>query len=362
MTKQELLATIRKHIREVTAEEASTRQESVLLDVREKPEFEAGHVPGATHLSRSYLEIKVEQMFPDRSTPIVTYCGGGTRSLLAADTLHRMGYQNVVSMTGGFRGWKGKGYEIATPKGLNEQQLQRYARHLSIPEVGVAGQQKLLNARVLLVGAGGLGSPCALYLAAAGVGRIGIVDFDRVDASNLQRQILHGTSQLGRNKTESAKQRLSDLNPDVDVRIYSEKLTSENIGSLLDGYQIVVDGCDDFATRYLVNEYCMRNRLTLVHGSVDTFSGQVAVFDHGHSCYQCLYAQPPSSDQAPSCAEAGVLGVVPGIVGSLQANEVIKLILERNDSLRGQLLCFDALDLTTKKIKLNRDSNCKICS
>jgi molybdopterin/thiamine biosynthesis adenylyltransferase/rhodanese-related sulfurtransferase len=355
-------------IDEVDVERAHELHETadapLFLDVREQTEWDEGHIPGAVHIARGWLESRIEQAEPDRARPIVIYCAVGNRSAFAARTLEELGYQDVASMAGGINDWKRHGYPLEVPAGpLSREQLTRYSRHLLIPEVGVEGQQKLLTSRVLLIGAGGLGSPAALYLAAAGVGTLGIVDADIVDETNLQRQVLHSTASLGEPKVESAERRLRELNPDVTVKTYKEQLTSENIERILgDRWDVIVDGADNFPTRYLVNDAAVFHDIPLVHGSIFRFEGQVTVFKpHEGPCYRCLFPQPPPPELAPSCAEGGVLGVLPGVVGSLQANEAIKLVLELGEPLVGRLLLFDAQTTTFTEVALRRDPDCPVC-
>jgi molybdopterin/thiamine biosynthesis adenylyltransferase len=302
-------------------------------------------IPGSTFVPRGHLESQIENKLPDRDAPVVIYCAGGTRSAFAAKTLQELGYSDVVSMAGGFGRWKNEGRPWVTPAVLNPEQRTRYHRHILLPEVGEAGQQKLLESKVLLLGAGGLGSPAALYLAAAGVGTLGIVDMDVVDASNLQRQILHNVERIGDRKVDSAKKTLTALNPDVNVVTYDVRFGADNILDIIDDYDVVVDGTDNFPTRYLLNDASLLKRIPVVHGSIFRFEGQVTVFDpYNGPCYRCLLPEPPPPELAPSCAEAGVLGVLPGIVGSVQALEAIKLLLGLGDPLRGRLLAYDALE------------------
>jgi molybdopterin/thiamine biosynthesis adenylyltransferase len=284
--------------------------------------------------------------------------------VFGAKTLADLGYENVVSLAGGYTDWKRNGYPTQLPRTLDGEKRARYSRHLLIPEVGVEGQLKLLQSRVLLIGAGGLGSPAGLYLAAAGVGRIGIVDDDRVDASNLQRQIAHSTETLGEWKADSAKRTLQALNPDVEVITYKERITSENVDRILaDGWDVIVDGADNFPTRYLINDASVFHDIPVVHGSIFRFEGQVSVFKpHEGPCYRCLFPQPPPPELAPSCAEGGVLGVLPGIIGSLQASETLKLCMGIGDSLAGRLLLFDALSTEFSEVTLRRDPDCPVCS
>ena len=363
-TYRELLAVVRNEIDEIGAAEARERHgEALYVDVRERDEWEEGVIPGAIHIPRGRLESRIEGLVPDRSTEIVLYCSVGSRSVFAAKALDEMGYEHVTSLAGGFTEWKRNGYEFETPHTLTPDQHRRYSRHLLIPEVGEAGQQRLLAGRVLLIGAGGLGSPASLYLAAAGVGTLGIVDADVVDDSNLQRQIVHSTESLGEAKVASAKRTIQALNPDVDVKTYEERLTSENIERILgDGWDVIVDGADNFPTRYLVNDASVWHEIPVVHGSIYRFEGQVTVFSPGEGpCYRCLFPMPPPPELAPSCAEGGVLGVLPGIVGSLQANEALKLLLGIGESLQGRLLLLDALGTTVDEVAVKRDATCPVC-
>src|SRR3954454_1085119 len=366
-TYRELLAQVKDEIDEVPASDVLERLEGadrpLLLDVRELDEWQEGALPGALHLERGNLESRVEALIPDRSREIVVYCAAGARSAFAAKSLTDLGYTNVSSMIGGFTDWKRNGYAFVTPRTLTPAQRGRYSRHILIPEVGEEGQQKLLDARVLLIGAGGLGSPSSLYLAAAGVGTLGIVDADIVDDSNLQRQIVHSTNTLGEPKVLSAKRALEALNPDVNVVTYEERLTSENVERILaDGWDVIVDGADNFPTRYLVNDASVWHDIPVVHGSIYRFEGQVTVFKPGDGpCYRCLFPEPPPAELAPSCAEGGVLGVLPGIIGSLQANEALKLALGIGEPLIGRLLLFDALSAQLNEVKLRRDPECPVC-
>jgi sulfur-carrier protein adenylyltransferase/sulfurtransferase len=364
---QELMSEARKDVPELSAQQVNdlltnNGKSHVILDVRESDEWRQGHLAGAVPLPRGFLEIKVETAIPDKNTPIIAYCAGGVRSLLAGKMLKEMGYQNVTSMTGGYNAWKNGGFKWVQDFQYTPEQLIRYSRHFLLPEVGEDGQAKLLQARVLMVGAGGLGSPSAYYLAAAGVGTIGIIDNDVVDISNLQRQILHANDRVGMPKVESAKKTLEGLNPDVKVIPYQAKLTSENIMEILKEYDLVVDGCDNFPTRYLVNDACVLAGKPNVHGSIFQFEGQATVFYPGKGpCYRCLYPEPPPAEMAPSCAEAGVLGVLPGLIGTIEALEAIKIILGKGDSLIGRLLCFNTLTMEINDLKLRRDSNCPLC-
>ena len=365
-TFQQLMDEARKEIREVTVQDAKELLENngkfVLLDVREKDEYREGHLERAVSLPRGFLEIKVETTVPEKSTPIIAYCAGGVRSLLAAKALREMGYRDVVSMSGGYTAWKAAGYKWVQDYQFTPDQLIRYSRHFLLPEVGEEGQAKLLKAKVLMVGAGGLGSPSAYYLAAAGVGTMGIIDNDVVDLSNLQRQILHSNDRVGMPKTESAKMTLQALNPDVKIIPYQEKLTSQNIMEIIKDYDIIVDGCDNFPTRYLVNDACVLAKKPNVHGSIFQFEGQASVFYPGKGpCYRCLYPEPPPPEMAPSCQEAGVLGVLPGLIGVIQALETIKLILGKGDTLVGRLLCFNTLTMEISTLKLKADRACPMC-
>ena len=365
-TFKQIMDEARREIPEVSVEDVRARLERepgvALLDVREKDEYREGHLEGAVSLPRGFLEIRVEETVPDKRRPIVAYCAGGTRSLIAARTLKEMGYTNVVSMTGGFTAWKNAGLPFRQDHQFTQEQLTRYSRHFMLPEVGEAGQAKLLAAKVLLLGAGGLGSPTALYLAAAGVGTLGIVDHDVVDLSNLQRQILHTNDRIGMPKVESARLTLEALNPDVRVVMHPERLSSENALEIFKDYDIIVDGCDNFPTRYLVNDACVLANKPNVHGSIFQFDGQASVFYPGKGpCYRCLYPEPPPAEMAPSCAEAGVLGVLPGLIGTIQALETIKLILGKGDPLVGKLICFNTLTMEIATLNLKRDAGCPMC-
>jgi adenylyltransferase/sulfurtransferase len=362
---RDLLSAARAVVPEVTVDEVHGRARDprrVILDVRERYEFEEGHLAGAVHLSKGFLEINIEDTVPDRSTPITLYCAGGIRSLLGGRSLQDLGYENVESMAGGYQAWKAKGYDFVVPRTLSAEQRQRYSRHLLIPEVGEAGQAKLLDAKVLLIGAGGLGSPAALYLAAAGVGTLGLLDFDTVDMSNLQRQIIHTQDRVGMAKTESARIAIAALNPDVNVVEHREMLSSENAVQLFSQYDIIVNGCDNFPTRYLANDAALFAEKPLVDGGIFRFEGQVTtVLPFKSPCYRCRYPAPPPPEEAPSCAEAGVLGVLPGIVGLLQATEVVKLIIGAGEPLAGRLLHVDALDMRFREFRVPRDPHCPVC-
>jgi molybdopterin/thiamine biosynthesis adenylyltransferase/rhodanese-related sulfurtransferase len=363
---RDLLKTTKARIREVDTAGAAdevARPGTVVLDVREPDEYEQGALPGAVHIPRGHLESQVEGKIPDRGAHLVVYCAGGTRSAFAADTLAQLGYTDVVSMAGGFNKWKDEGRAWTTPASLTADQRNRYQRHLLLPEVDVAGQQKLLRSKVLLLGAGGLGSPAALYLAAAGVGTIGMIDMDVVDESNLQRQILHNMERIGERKVDSAKKTLTALNPDVDVVTYDVRLAADNVLDVFAGWDVIVDGTDNFPTRYLVNDASVKLDIPVVHGSIFRFEGQASVYlPHQGPCYRCQVPEPPPAELAPSCAEAGVLGVLPGIIGSIQAMETIKLLLGLGDPLAGRLLAYDALEGSFRTFKVNRDPQCAACS
>jgi sulfur-carrier protein adenylyltransferase/sulfurtransferase len=363
---RELLNQTKAQIREVDTEGAESARAvpgTVLLDVREPDEHEQGAIPGAIHIPRGQLESNIEHKITDKDTPVVIYCAGGTRSAFAAKTMQELGYSDVVSMMGGFNRWKDEGRDWATPRVLTPEQRNHYQRHLLLPEVGEDGQLKLLDARVLLLGAGGLGSPAALYLAAAGVGTIGIVDMDVVDQSNLQRQILHNFDRIGERKVDSAKKTLTALNPDVDVIAYDTRLDASNVVDIIRDYDVVIDGADNFPSRYLLNDASLKTGVTVIHGSIFRFEGQATVFKpHDGPCYRCMLPEPPPAELAPSCAEAGVLGVLPGIVGSIQALEAIKVILGIGDPLVGRLLAYDSLEQSFRTFKVRRDPHCPACS
>ena len=363
---RDLLQSAKAKIREddtASAEEALARPGAVVLDVREADEYEQGALPGAVHIPRGFLESQVEGKIADRGAPIVVYCAGGTRSAFAAETLGQLGYSDVVSMAGGFNRWKDEGRAWTTPASLSAEQRNRYQRHLLLPEVDVAGQTKLLASKVLLIGAGGLGSPAALYLAAAGVGTLGVIDMDVVDASNLQRQILHNMDRIGDRKVDSAKKTITAMNPDVNVVTYDVRLGADNVMQIFEGYDVIVDGTDNFPTRYLVNDASLKLDIPVVHGSIFRFEGQVSVYQpHQGPCYRCQVPEPPPAELAPSCAEAGVLGVLPGIIGSIQAMETIKLLLGLGEPLVGRLLAYDALEESFRTFKVNRDPGCAACS
>ena len=336
----------------------------VLVDVRETDEWDAGHLPGARHVPRGHLESRIEGAAPDRSQRVVLYCASGNRSALAAHTLRdQLGYEHVESLTGGITLWKDRGYEVEVPRALTKEQRERYSRHLLVPEIGLEGQTKLLDAKVLLLGAGGLGSPTALYLAAAGVGTLGIVDDDDVDLSNLQRQVIHTTDGIGTAKVDSAERAVRELNPDVHVVKYKTRLDASNIMDIIPGYDVIVDGVDNFPTRYLLNDATVRLQIPVVSASILGFDGQLSVFKpYDGPCYRCLYPVPPPAELAPSCGANGVLGVLPGTMGLLQATEVVKLVVGAGEPLIGRLLLYEALGATFTELKVRRDPECPICS
>ena len=362
----EVLRQIKSRIDEVDPAEVREQASNgaVVVDVREVDEWSTGHVPGAKHVPKSYLETRIEGAAPDRSQHVILYCQSGNRSAWAARTLiEDLGYEHVESMTGGITLWKDRGYDVEVPRSLTVEQRERYSRHLLLPEVGAEGQQKLLDAKVLLLGAGGLGSPAALYLAAAGVGTLGIVDNDVVDLSNLQRQVIHSNDRIGVPKVDSAEMTINALNPDVTVIKHAIRLGPENIMEILPGYDIVVDGLDNFPTRYLLNDASVRLQIPVVSAAILGFEGQLSVFKpYDGPCYRCLFPVPPPAELAPSCGANGVLGVLPGTMGLLQATEVIKLIIGEGDPLIGRLLMYDALAATTSEVKVRRDPGCPICS
>ena len=357
---RDLLAQAKSTITEVDTADAASRIERgvIVLDVREPDEYEQGALPSALHIPRGHLEAQIETKIVDKSAPIVVYCAGGVRSAFAAKTLAELGYTDVVSMSGGFGKWKDEGRAWKTPATLNAEQKIRYQRHLLLPEVGIEGQAKLLASKVLMLGAGGLGSPAALYLAAAGVGTIGIVDMDEVDASNLQRQILHNIDRVGDRKVDSAKKTLTMLNPDVNVVTYDTRLEANNIMDIIKGYDVIVDGADNFPSRYLLNDASVKLGIPVVHGSIFRFEGMVTVFDPKNGpTYRDMVPEPPPAELAPSCAEAGVLGVLPGIVGSIQALETIKVLLGLGEGLIGRILAVDTTEMEFRTFKLRVDPN-----
>jgi molybdopterin/thiamine biosynthesis adenylyltransferase/rhodanese-related sulfurtransferase len=362
----ELLRQVKSQIQEIDPSEVNELIDEgvAVIDVRETEEFAAGHLPGAKHVPRSYLETRIEGVVPDRSTQVILYCASGNRSAYAARTLgEELGYEHVRSMTGGITLWKDRGYDVVVPRALTAEQRERYSRHVLIPEIGTDGQQKLLDAKVLLLGAGGLGSPTALYLAAAGVGTLGIVDDDVVDLSNLQRQVIHSTATIGVPKVDSAEQAIHELNPDVNVVKYETRIDASNIMEIIEGYDVIVDGVDNFPTRYLLNDATVRLKIPVVSASILGFDGQLSVFKpYDGPCYRCLFREPPPAELAPSCGANGVLGVLPGTMGLLQATEVVKLILEIGEPAIGRLLLYDALGATLTEVKVHRDPDCPICS
>jgi molybdopterin/thiamine biosynthesis adenylyltransferase/rhodanese-related sulfurtransferase len=371
-TFNDVLSQVKQGIREVSVEETKTRvldnrkNSPVLVDIRERDEYEQGFIPSADWIPRGFLEMKIEELVPDREREIIVYCAGGVRSALGTRSLTELGYTRVSSMAGGFRSWKNAGYPFERPRVLTPEQIKRYSRHIMLPEVGEVGQGKLLDAKVLCLGAGGLGSPSALYLAAAGVGMIGIVDDDVVDESNLQRQILHNVERLGMAKVESARKTLQALNPDVRVVPILDRLDSSNVLDILSQYDVVVDGADNFPTRYLLNDASLKLKKPVVHASIFRFEGQITTFmadpNEGGPCYRCLYPDPPPAGMAPSCQEAGVLGVLPGMIGTMQANEALKIILGVGETLSGRLMVFDALSTKWRTMKLRKDPECRVCS
>jgi adenylyltransferase/sulfurtransferase len=363
-TFKELIRKVKSEITEVSVDEARLRAEkgAVLVDVREADEWSQGHVPGSVFIPRGFLEQRIEEKVGDRAADVILYCAGGTRSAFAAKSLAELGYTRVSSMIGGFGRWKEAGFPIVVPKTLSAEQKTRYSRHLLVPEVGEAGQAKLLASKALLIGAGGLGSPAGLYLAAAGVGTIGLVDSDVVDLTNLQRQVLHTTASVGKPKTESAEATIRALNPDVRVVRHDLRLDAGNVMDVIAPYDVILDGCDNFPTKYLVNDAAVLSGKTNVYGSIFRFDGQASTFvPKDGPCYRCLYPEPTPTEMAPSCDEAGVLGVLPGVVGLIQATEAIKALLGKGDLLKGRLLAYDALTMTFKQYKVRRDPKCAVC-
>ncbi len=362
-TYRELLEQTKAGIREVDARAAQELDGAAWIDVREPDEWQEGHIPGARHVARGFLESRIETAAPDKDAPVVLYCASGNRSAFAAKTLQELGYGEVYSLAGGFTDWKRNGFDVTIPRVLSPDKRTRYSRHILIPEIGEEGQLKLLDSRILLIGAGGLGAPASLYLAAAGVGKLGIVDADIVDETNLQRQVVHSLETLGAPKVDSAKRTINALNPDVDVVTYRERLTSENVDRILDeGWDVIVDGADNFPTRYLVNDASVWHDIPVVNGSIYRFEGQVTVFKPREGpCYRCLFPEPPPPELAPSCAEGGVLGVLPGIVGSMQTNEALKLAAGIGEPLVGRLLLFDALATEFNEVRIERRADCPVC-
>lgn len=360
---RDLVAAARQAITEIEPGALAEALDQVtVLDIREPDEHGQGAIVGARLLPRGLIERDIAGVVPDSSTPLVVYCAGGSRSALAAVTLLEMGYTEVSSLAGGFDRWKSEGLAWSTGQGLTTDQRNRYSRHVLLPEVGESGQTRLLESSVLLIGAGGLGSPAALYLAAAGVGTIGVVDFDTVDSTNLQRQVLHNLDRIGMNKTDSARETLTALNPDVKVETHTQRLSADNAIELMSGYDVIVDGGDNFPTRYLVNDASLHLEIPVVHGSIFRFEGQVSVFHpYVGPCYRCLFPEAPPPEVAPSCAEAGVLGALPGIIGSIEAMEAIKMLLGIGESLVGRLLLYDALDQEFTTVRIDRDPDCSAC-
>ncbi len=362
----EVIRQIKQQVREVDPAEVSEHLGNgiALIDVRETEEWDRGHIPGAVHVARGYLESRIDGAVADRDQPVVLYCASGQRSALAAHTLTELlGFTDVRSMTGGITLWKDRGYKVEVPRVMTAEQKERYGRHILLPEVGAEGQAKLLDAKVLLLGAGGLGAPTALYLAAAGVGTLGIVDDDEVDLSNLQRQVIHSTKTIGTPKVDSAEATINALNPDVEVVKYPVRLDASNIMEIIEGYDVIVDGVDNFPTRYLLNDATVRLGIPVVSASILGFDGQLSVFKpHDGPCYRCLYPVPPPAELAPSCGANGVLGVLPGTMGMLQATEVVKLVVGIGEPLVGRLLLYEALGATFTELKVRRDPECPICS
>ncbi len=362
---QDLLAAARQDVPEISVAELVERRAQadgpLVVDVREQNEWDEGHIPGAVLVPRGFLENRIAGVArPDEE--VVLSCASGNRSLLAGITLREMGFTNITSLAGGFTRWKQSGQPVDVPKTLTVDQRARYSRHVLIPEVGEEGQLKLLGSRVLVIGAGGLGSPAAYYLAAAGVGTLGLVDDDVVDSSNLQRQIIHTTERVGMLKGESAKVAINALNPDVTVNVHPFRVTRDNVLELLSQYDLIVDGADNFPTRYLLADASLMTRTPLVHASILRFEGHASVFmPYEGPCYRCLFPEPPPPDLAPSCGEAGVLGVLCGVMGNIQANEAIKVLLGIGDTLAGRLLVYDALGMTFTELKVRRDPNCPAC-
>jgi len=363
---KEILNQTKQQIKEVSVQEVNEKLNPAngftLLDVRERDEWDQGHLDQAIFLPRGFLEVKADKELTDKSQPIVVYCAGGTRSAFAAKTLQDLGYTNVFSMRGGFNEWKNNGFRFITPEKVGKDQMARYSRHLRIPQVGEKGQLKLLKSKVLLVGAGGLGSPAGVYLAAAGVGTLGLVDYDIVDESNLQRQILHWTSSVGMTKVDSARRTLFEVNPDVKVRTHQLHLDASNILDIFSQYDVIVSGSDNFTTAYMVNDAAILLKKPVAYGSIFQFEGQASTFiPYEGPCFRCLYAGAAPPELAPSCDEAGVLGVLPGTVGLIQATEVIKLLLGIGKPLNGRLLTYDALEMTFRSFKIGRRPDCAAC-
>jgi adenylyltransferase/sulfurtransferase len=361
---RDLLDLTRSQITNIDNDQAENlRKEGVpFIDIREQDEAEQGIIKGATHIPRSYLESRIEQIAPEKSEAVVVYCAGGARSAFAIKALESLGYTNALNLSGGFNSWKISGLPWSVPQRFTQEQRRRYSRHFMLPEVGEAGQHKLLETKVLMIGAGGLGAPAGLYLAAAGIGTMGLVDDDLVDDSNMQRQVIHTTDRIGMPKVESAKIAINAINPDVQVNTFETRLSKENVLDIFSEYDIIFDGTDNFSTRYLINDACVLLDKPNVHGSIFRFEGQATVFHPPHGpCYRCLFPDPPPPDLAPNCAEAGVLGVLPGTIGLIQATEVLKLALGIGDTLVGRLLAYDALYQEFRELKLDRDPACPMC-
>ncbi|MBC7465411.1 MAG: molybdopterin-synthase adenylyltransferase MoeB [Bdellovibrio sp.] len=362
-TLQERLLFLNKTIAKISALELKASLDQVkLIDIREESEWLDGKIPTAETVPRGFLELRIENIAPKRDQAIVLYCAGGTRSVLAAQSLIEMGYTQVRSLDDGIKGWKDQGQALEALPRIDLSYQQRYSAQMRLPQVGLEGQKKLSAAKVLIVGAGGLGSPAAFYLAAAGVGTIGIIDDDVVDLSNLQRQILHTTDRVGLSKVDSAQMTLKNLNPNLQINAYKMRLTDKNIDQILPEYDVIVDGCDNFDTRFLVNDACLKHKKVNVHGSIFWFEGQATVFcAKDGPCYRCLHPERPTADMAPNCAEAGVLGVLPGIIGLIEATEVIKLILGLGVSLVGRLLLYDSLQMEFRELNVRKNKDCVAC-
>jgi molybdopterin/thiamine biosynthesis adenylyltransferase/rhodanese-related sulfurtransferase len=364
----ELLRQVKQDVKEVDPKQVhdivTNGYKAVVVDVRDQHEVDEGRIPGAVHVPRGHLETRIENAVKDKDAHVIVYCQSGNRSAFAADTLARhLGYTNVESMTGGITLWKDRGYEVEQPQTLTAEQRERYSRHTLIPEIGVEGQLKLLNSKVLLLGAGGLGSPAALYLAAAGVGTLGIVDNDVVDLSNLQRQVAHSNDRIGMAKVDSAEISINEINPEVKVVKHQLRMDASNIMEFLGDYDVVIDGLDNFPTRYLLNDASVRLGIPVVSASILGWDGQISVFKpYDGPCYRCLYPTPPPAELAPSCGANGVLGALPGVMGMLQTVETVKLIIGAGEPLIGRLLLYDALQQSFTELKVRRDPGCPVCS
>jgi molybdopterin/thiamine biosynthesis adenylyltransferase/rhodanese-related sulfurtransferase len=367
-TSKNILDEARKDVQQIDIEQARRmlEQGAVIIDVRESDEWRQGHIPQAIGIPRGFLELRVEEKVPDRKTPVIMQCAVGTRSAYASRAMRELGYENVYNLTGGFNAWKDRGLPWEADRQFSQDELTRYSRHFVIPEVGEKGQARLLDSKVLLLGAGALGSPVALYLAAAGVGTLGLVDFDVVDLSNLQRQIIHTVDRIGTPKTESAQKQIAAINPGIKVLRHDVRLTSENVMEIIKPYDVVVNCGDNFPTRYLINDACVFSKKPLVDGAIFRFEGNATVFypDKGGPCYRCLYPEPAPPDMAPSCAEAGVLGALPGLIGSIEALEAIKLLIGAGNSLIGKMVYFDTLSDRdyVRILKIRKDPSCPVCS